>query len=399
MAARRAGGWLLLLAGALGLAAWWWRDTPPREAGVVVASVADGASAAVVAAALPRPAAVVPAAASSAGRPAMQAATGSSAKALPQPVAPAASRALRPGEFEVCGHGIVQGQPAEPAAAGRPSEYLPPKELEARLQQEVDALLPRLATSGVPGAAAAVALMQGRTADLVRLALRDRDARSVQWAVLACQASGAASPDPACLMLPPRLWTEVEPDNGMAWLQLMSAEPAAQADALYGLTRARRFDERLGALAAVIMSAAPRELPEHLRLQLQIQAFNAELGKATPMYKPLFQLCPANVAADANWREQCRAVAELLAGQSGTVLSRSLGLSLAERSGAWPAERSAELRRQLGQAKARLAERLDQSLKQPLLSCGQLEVMGRYVGDLARQGEWAMATQPAVPRR
>ncbi len=325
--------------------------------------------------------------------------TGVAAQAPSPAAATAASRALRPGEFDVCGHGIVQGQPVEPSAAGRPAEYLPPKELETRWQQEVEALLPGLARSGVPGAEAAVALLQGRSADLVRLALRDRDARTVQWAVQACQAAGAAQAESACLMLPTRLWTEVEPDNGAAWLQLMSAEPAAQADALYGLTRARRFDERVGALAAVVDQAAPQDLPQPARLQLRILAFNAELAKATLVYKPLLQLCPSNLATDANRREQCRAVAELLAGQSGTVLSRSLGLTLVERSGAWPAERVAERRRQIGQAKARLAERLDQSLKLPPLSCAQLEVMGRYIDDFARQGEWAMATQAPTPRR
>lgn len=395
MAARRAGEWVLLAALLLGLAAWWWRDPGPQRGAMVVATPAAEGTAAV--ASTPEVPAQ-PASGTVSARPGLHADTAVAAKAVALPMPPAASRALRPGEFDVCGRGILQGQPVEPTAAGRPSEYVPPKELEDRWQQEVEALLPQLAASGRPGIEAAVALMQRRTADLVRVALRDRDARSVQWAMQACQAGSSPPSEPACQMLPPRLWTEVEPDNGAAWLQLMSAEPAAQADALYGLTRARRFDERVGALTAVVDAAAPSNLPPHLRMALQAQAFSTELGM-TPAFKPLFQLCPANVALDANRREQCQAVAELLSTQSGTVLSRSLGLSLVERTGAWPTERIAERRRQLGQAKARMAERLDQALKQPLLSCAHLEVMGRYVSDVARQGEWATATQPPAPRR
>lgn len=360
---------------------------PPPARPLAVSSPAESASAA--------PSATAPLTAARPAAPASRPAVPPSGAVAARA---AASRPLRPGEYEVCGHGIVQGQPADPAAAGRPADWLPPKEFEARWQAEVEAWLPRLASRAAPDVEAAVAVLQGRSADLVRLALRDRHARTVQWAVQACATGSAGPPDPACLMLPSRLWTEVEPDNGLAWLYLMAAEPAAHQDAFHGLSRARRFDERTGALVSVLDAAASPELPRHLRLNLQILAFNTELTRAPPDYALLLRQCPAEAVHDANRREPCLAVAELLAGQSGTVLARTAGLRLGERGG-WPPERVSGLRRQIDTTRARLAARLDRALHLPLLSCAQFETLGSYITEVGRQGEWGLGQRPAPPGR
>lgn len=323
-------------------------------------------------------------------------------KTTPMPVdagpdasAAAESRALRPGEVEVCGIGIVQGPVAATGAAGSAADIELPAGLHERWSREVDALVAALATSGTPGAEAAAALMQGRLADLVKLALRDRDPRTVQWAVQACQGRGQA--EPTCLLVSSRLWVEVEPDNGMAWLALLAAEPAAQADAVYGLTRAHRFDERIGALVAVVDAAAPLTVPAHQRANLLVQAMGIDMARSLPSFAPLSQVCPANVAADANRREQCSAIAELLANRSNTLLARGFAAPLGERAG-WSAGRVAALRRQQEQAQRRLSEHIEAWLKLPPLGCEQLTALSGHFRDLARRGEWVVATESPASR-
>lgn len=311
-----------------------------------------------------------------------------------QPLVPAAaSRPLQPDEFDVCGVGIVRGESTPSEVQGEPPSVSPPPGLQERWTQEVDAMLPALAKSRAPGAEAAVALMQGRVADLVRFALRDHDPRAVQWALAACRQSA----EPMCRMLSPRLWIELEPDNGNAWLALMEAEPAAQADALYGLSRASRFDERDGSVVAAIDAALPAGLPVQQRIHVLVRALGVDMAHSMPTFSPALRACSQAAVSDLNRRAQCDALAQLLANRSGTLLSHMVGARLGEWVG-WPAERIEALRLQIEQAQKNLNEQVDAGLKLPALSCAQFEQFSRHMSERGSVSEWLLATRPAPPR-
>lgn len=391
---------LLVLVALVALLAWWAQRLPggrpdghpgaaasrASHASGASGGRADGPSAAGIARVMVRRAEAADGASRSLGE--------AGAHAVPQ--AAGAASGPKPGEYEVCGHGIVRGEPPWGAASapGVPDAHAVLAALESHWQPKLDAWTGRLATSTDPSGASVAALLQGRPDVLVPVALRLRDARIVQWALQACGLLREGQPgDPVCHQLSTRAWVNVEPDNGAAWLDLLQREPAALAEALHGLTRAAYFDEGFGAAAAAIEAAAPREMPLPMRVALQLRSLGVDAARPMP-YLSLMQACSAAATADANRRQVCQVVAELLAERSRGMMARQIGVALGERSG-WPAERVAALRQRNAEAQARLLARWRIG---PGLSCGQAETLAQLMTDLGRRGEWAAAGVPAAPR-
>jgi len=78
-------------------------------------------------------------------------------------------------------------------------------------------------------------------------------------------------------------------------------------------------------------------------LMLAIEVIGVEAAWSLPGYQALYDLCKTSTLRDANRRQTCTAVSELLVEHSDTLLERGIGIAIGKRLG-WPDERIERLR-------------------------------------------------------
>jgi hypothetical protein len=179
-------------------------------------------------------------------------------------------------------------------------------------------------------------------AALARLAQGSTDPQVYAWAYQACRQSEPRAPG-SCQLVNVEQWARLDPSNAMPWLTIAGEaekrhDSTALDDAMFHVASAERMDTRCGTLPSILVDHVPPGEAHLLgALYLEVEAIGVDA--AIPIdYFTATKYCGANGLVDANRRETCTRVAELLIDRSTTLLERNIGTSMAKRLG-WPAER------------------------------------------------------------
>lgn len=312
--------------------------------------------------------------------------------AVPASASAAQPVRLKPGEVDICGVGIRQGEaleiPDAPPAlrASMPQLAIAPLDVVSAGLPALWQLLGRTmrASPDLRQQAAALAMdlpAEGKpyergSSDLSRqlrdLALRTNDPLILQWSVQRC----VLDRNPSCLHASARQWVRAEPDNLSAWLALLAEEPSAQAEALHGMALARFSDLRDSQLAWRIEAAIPEVTPAYLRMTALMQSL--VLGIVPQANSAvLSKLCDPSVLGDANRRQQCDAIAHVLIEHGHDGQSYMQGITLANHL-AWPASYRASLAERVGATRMQGAVVDTFDLAQPY-SCASIAAMRRRI--------------------
>lgn len=136
----------------------------------------------------------------------------------------------------------------------------------------------------------------------------------------------AATRAPACRALTAERWAQVDPGNGMPWVELLGAarargDEAATRDAMAHLAAATSFDTRLydppGAVA--------RHLPVDGRdlaagADLVTRAIGAAAALPLPSFQPLLEACRNQAGGDEARARQCRAISDTMYAHADTMI-------------------------------------------------------------------------------
>ena len=302
----------------------------------------------------------------------------------------AADRApLHFGTVEVCGVGAVPGQWQRPwPEADEMSFDLPSALAVDAPNAAVDQLVQSLQPSSRPRARGA-ALMMRREGDvddaLTHMAAASHDPVMAHWALAACLAADLANRTRCAA--PARRWAQLDPDNAVAWLAVMDAEPAAAPEAMQQVVLASRFDEHFGEVLREAAQAARPEWAPFLRLQVLNHAFTADT-KGLVSYSPLLQHCAPAQLADPDRRQRCEAIAELMVGRGRTLLAQKVGWVFAKRLN-WPEQRLAPLRAAHARADEALRAAAARTWQHGAHGCATVEADLQHLQAAVRDGEWA----------
>lgn len=319
-----------------------------------------------------------------------------SAAAVKQPVT-----ASGPSQIEICGIGKVTLDAGDPLAAYR---YV-----DALSKPAEQHWLAALLDSGNYQARAAGLFLEGKITDgfasrpiaeqtrdaLVQLAVGARDPAVYAIAVRACN----AYLDPAkgaCEQISLREWARIDADNATPWLLLASGaraknDPSAEADAFRQAAKARKIDSYYDSLFAFAESELPTDATPLDRWYLAVAVMGIESATAMPQYNAALKHCSTEAVQDSNVRQQCGALAELLATKGTTLLDLGIGASLGARVG-WPKGRVDGL----AQERDALTQTIMQATppgNDDLWNCNGVERGNAYVHETVRLGELGAARE------
>ncbi|MDY0747183.1 hypothetical protein SNE35_21935 [Paucibacter sp. R3-3] len=268
----------------------------------------------------------------------------------------------------------------------------------------------------------AAALLRGDVAAGAEIARRTEDGQAYGIAWRACQSRGAAvvfrnaasagnaeemmaaverelaTASPSCDALTLERWQQLQPENAAPWLASLNKAQAAgdQAgvvDALHHAGQAQVHDSNWAWLAGQVAAVLPADTPEGGRMLLLMDVIGREaaLLGVTAM-APSTKACSAQELQNANRRQQCEQLADLLTQRSNTVLDLTIGAGLAERMGL-PAARIPVTRQAIREAQLKDADDYTVSMERPG-ACAALRTIGDRLTETAQVGEW-----PALQRR
>jgi len=331
--------------------------------------------------------------------------------AVPASASAAQPVRLKPGEVEICGVGIRQGEaleiPDAPPAlrASMPQLAIAPLGVVSAGLPALWQLLGRTmrASPDVRQQAAALAMDLPAAGEVERgssdpsgplrdLALRTNDPLILQWSIERC----ALNLNPSCQHVSARQWVRAEPGNLFAWLALLAEEPEARAEALHGMALARYSDMREDQLAWSIEAAIPEDTPAYLRMTALMRAMGRS-GASLASSMALAKLCDESGLGDANRRQQCDAIAHVLVEGGRDGVSLVYGVLLADRLG-WPEpyrESLADKGRSIRMAGG-VPEALDPG--QPY-SCASIAAVRNRLKRAATDGELARSGKQQAARR
>ena len=216
------------------------------------------------------------------------------------------------------------------------------------------------------------------------------DAQIYAWAYAACR---FAARTPACLPIQAAQWARIDPGNAVPWLAL--AEEARQrkdapgeADAMFHVGAADRYQAHFGALTAAIIDRVPGgEANTVGGFGAAVYVIGIEAA-TQPGWSAAISYCGAKELADANRSELCERIAVVLAEHADTALGRGMGLSLAKRLG-WSTERLRPLTERIDAESGLAVAAAPPPALSGVESCRPLQVQFEQVRDLGRYGELA----------
>ena len=181
---------------------------------------------------------------------------------------------------------------------------------------------------------------------LARLAVSSTDPRVYALAFHACGRTQGGQG--ACQLLSAGQWARLDPGNASPWLFMLSAakarnDRAAQNEALHRIATAQRSDVGTFAIAGLVANAAASDEASMLGAwSMSIQAIGVAAAWPIP-YQDLLAACRGETLRDANRRQTCDAIADVLTDRSDTLIERQIGTALGRQVG-WSAERIDRLR-------------------------------------------------------
>ena len=143
-----------------------------------------------------------------------------------------------------------------------------------------------------------------------------------------CQ--GARGGMPACAALTAERWAQVDPGNGLPWIELLGeararGDEAATRDAMAHLAASTSFDTRLYGPAG----AVDRHLPIDGRdlaagADLVTRAIGQAAALPMPAFQPLFEVCRNQAGGDEARARQCRAISDTMYAHSDAMIPFAL---------------------------------------------------------------------------
>ncbi len=135
-------------------------------------------------------------------------------------------------------------------------------------------------------------------------------------------------------------WASLEPDNAQVWLAL-AAERAAAGDvagqhhAMHRAANAQRSASSSTALMRIAMAHLPPDVVGMPRLETTVRLIGVAVGGVDTLHglQSLSAYCAADALTDANRLQVCRQTANMLMTVGGDLLQRSIGQSIAKRTG------------------------------------------------------------------
>ena len=222
--------------------------------------------------------------------------------------------------------------------------------------------------------------------DLIELAQATRDPAVYAIALQTCgKVPGETG---SCQQVSAAGWSRIDPNNAVPWL-LAAADARTRGDAV---AEAAAFDHAAQATESVsygssLYSIAQASLPEDLtplqRLLLAEKMIGYEAAWGEPQYRYLTQHCSIDAVQDQRARNQCSAVAELLAESGTTLLDLGVARTIGSRVG-WPNDR---LKRMGDERDALMQEVMRRG--QPSWDCDDINRSYELITEEVRIGERA----------
>jgi hypothetical protein len=136
-------------------------------------------------------------------------------------------------------------------------------------------------------------------------------------------------------------WARLDPDNALPWLELAAESPhdgEAEADAMHRAASAQRSDAHAGLLPSLVERALGGATPLQRTLALSA-SWSAQAAWAPARSGQAYAWCSAEALVDANRRQTCEELAEILTSRSTGLAEMAVGIAIGRNLG-WPAERS-----------------------------------------------------------
>ncbi|MEO5690077.1 MAG: hypothetical protein ABIR54_22180, partial [Burkholderiaceae bacterium] len=172
----------------------------------------------------------------------------------------------------------------------------------------------------------------GRDEAVVQQAVATTDPRVYALGFGLCHS--ARSPAPSCREISLDRWIQVDPGNGIPWVEKLGqaqarGDAAGIRTALSRLASATRFDIYLAAAAGAVASRMPREDPDLAAVNdLTFKAFSQAATLPLPPFQPLIQVCRDHAGGDAELARMCRAASDVMYEHSDNLISQSISGAL-----------------------------------------------------------------------
>jgi hypothetical protein len=225
---------------------------------------------------------------------------------------------------------------------------------------------------------------------LVRRAVSSSDPKAYALAFNSC--GGDRRSTGACPMLSAAQWARLDPGNLSPWLAMLAdakarKDRAAEDEALHRMATARRSELGTFSLPDLVVNAASDDDAAVLAAwAMADEMIGAASAWGMPGYQHLTDACKGVALRDANRRQTCAAIAEVLSEHADTVLERRFGTLIGAHAG-WPAERVDRVRGEHAAYEAFLSAAAPFADGQRGLSCSRLRRDLDHLRRLARLGE------------
>lgn len=232
---------------------------------------------------------------------------------------------------------------------------------------------------------------------LVQLAEQTTDPIAYSLAHDACHRIRGADRPTACAAISTARWAELEPDNGVPWLQIAAearqrGDESATRDALARAAGAQRFDNHATDLMRPLVTPAARGAALLERSNLQAQVMGPVGGLIVPGgYHDGMLFCRAG--EEPARKALCDQLATQLVEKDTTLLGRAIGRAIGARAG-WPAERVAALKDE--HDAMMWMQMRDSPDPRAMLSCDGLAAAERRLLDVMRRGEVGSLRQEMI---
>jgi hypothetical protein len=325
------------------------------------------------------------------------------------PHAPAVARNARPavpvplpspdteGNIQVCGIGRVRVGPDSDALNAYANELI--AEADARWRASLlssDDYRARAAGLYLQGlrqpADSGARFSDDTRSDLIALAVATHDPAVYAIALQSCLKFPEDTSSGSCPQVSADGWSRIDPHNAVPWL-LAAADARARGDAV---AEATAFDHAAEATESVsygssLYSVARASLPDGItplqRLLLAEKMIGYEAAWAETHYRYLTQHCSAEAVDDRKVRNECSAVADLLAAHGTTLLDLGEARVIGSRVG-WS---SARLKRMGDERDALMQELMLQ--EPPSWGCQEIKRSSELIAEEVRIGERAAAME------